>query len=223
MRISIRCGQSCAKSQGDRPTCVSFAVTSLHEYEIDVVKLSRAKAETDLSEEFLHYHCKKYDGLGSNHGTTVAAAATSLGTAGQCRERFCPYQPKAKLSGLVTPSITAFADGGKRLLPDLKPMKAKADSIVFSLKGGRPLIAVLDWFSNSYSAVLGVIGMPVSTDRLLGRHAVLIVEWDDESDPGNPRIGFKNSWGSMWGDGGFGRFGLDYFNACGRQLWTLQR
>lgn len=220
MRISVRDAQSLVKNQSDRPTCVSFAATALHEHEHDVIKASKTKAEIDLSEEFLHYHCKKRDGLGATRrGTTVCAAAASLAAEGQCSEDHCLYQASLKTSGLLTPTSAALIDGRARICHNLKPLAVGSDSILRCLRADRPMIGVLDWYSNAYFAPGGVIELPRVTDRLLGRHAVLIVEWDDGWRPGNPCIGFKNSWGPKWGDKGFGRFGVDYFETYGRELW----
>lgn len=222
MRITVREGQSSVKDQGDRPTCASFAVTSLHEYAHDVLRGARPTAETDLSEEFLHYHCKKRDGLPRMcAGTTLAAAAASLAAEGQSLEAVCPYQPHLRPFGLTKPTAAALADARARLLPGLRRLKQDPDFVKESLRLGRPVIAVMNWYSNSYLAPLGLIQIPTPTDRHLGRHAVLIVEWEDESRPGGPTIVFKNSWGGRWGDRGFGRFGLDYFTAYGRELWGL--
>jgi hypothetical protein len=87
MRISTLDRQSAAKNQHDRPTCVAFALTALHEYVLDVLKEAKLMAEIDLSEEFLHCHAKKRDGLGPGcAGTTVAAALASLAAEGQSLE-----------------------------------------------------------------------------------------------------------------------------------------
>jgi C1A family cysteine protease len=63
--------------------------------------------------------------------------------------------------------------------------------------------------------------MPGHNDRFLGRHAVLIVELEENEPIDLCAITFKNSWGPKWGDNGFGHFGLDYFRAYGRELWGL--
>ena len=39
MRLTVRHAQTPVKHQYDRPTCVAFAVTALHEYAVDSVKL----------------------------------------------------------------------------------------------------------------------------------------------------------------------------------------
>lgn len=221
VRISIQNKQSSVKNQFDRPTCVAFAVTSLHEYTHDVLRASCARAEIDLSEEFLYFCCKRQDSLPRTcNGTTVAAAAMSLSREGQPHEDLYPYHRHIS-SSLKPPSKTARADAKLRKLPGLKLLANDIESIESGLQEGRPIICVTDWYSNSYLAPLGHIHMPEAGDRLLGRHAVLIVEVEKQSESANYSIVFKNSWGPKWGNAGFGRFGLDYFTSFSRELWGL--
>ena len=78
------------KDQGDRPTCVAFAVSSVHEYWRDIFVDNKQSVDLDLSEEFLYYGCKQNDGLPTDAGTTVTAASDWLGVKGQCVEQLHP-------------------------------------------------------------------------------------------------------------------------------------
>jgi hypothetical protein len=222
MQISVRVTQSDVKNQHDRPTCVAFAVTALHEYVCDVLKGLKKAAEVDLSEEFLYYHCKQRDGLGPNStGTTIPAASASLAAEGQSLESLCPYELSLSRVSTTPPSRIAIADGKGRRLLGLQRLNLSLSSIQDSLRLSKPVITVLDWYSNAYLTQLGRIEIPRSTDRFLGRHAVLIVELEEEPRTGRCVITFKNSWGPKWGDKGFGCFGSDYFRAYGREIWGL--
>lgn len=221
MRLTVRHAQTPVKHQYDRPTCVAFAVTALHEYAVDSVKGGKAICDIDLSEEFLFHHCKRLDGLGAQvTGTTVVAAAAALRDEGQPLEVLCPYRVSKMSASPLLPSPEAIADAKGRTLRGLKNVSLALSSVESSLKAARPLLAVLDWYSNSYLAPQGHIGLPSSTDRKLGWHAVLLIEIDDESKPGECILRFKNSWGSKWGDGGFGSFSAAYFKLYGRALWS---
>jgi hypothetical protein len=197
-------------------------VTALHEYECDCRKAGNAVADLDLSEEFLYHYCKRLDGLGkSTSGTTVEAAATALRDFGQTLERLCPYRTASTSAGPLVISPQATADAKTRTLVTLGPLPLSLKSIEDSLQSHRPVVAVLDWFSNSYLAPLGHVDIPGPSDRPLGRHAVLVVEIEDESRAGGCVLGFKNSWGPKWGKNGFGSFVSEYFRQYGRAIWSL--
>src|SRR5215472_9645971 len=91
--------EKAVKDQGDRPTCVAFAVTALHEH---CISLGIAQTQLDLSEEFLYFGCKQRDSLSTTSGTTLVAASKVLRLDGQCKEELHPYQRNNTL--LVVPS-----------------------------------------------------------------------------------------------------------------------
>ena len=217
MRISVRHAQSSVKHQYDRPTCVAFAVTALHEHAYDV-STGLPKAEIDLSEEFLYYHCKRRDGLGASAaGTTVLAASASLATEGQSLETLWPYitAPYAAHAKLARPSSPALADAKGRIFSTVKRLPKSISNIQQYLNADLPLVAILDLYSNAYLTRTGKLEMPQGVDRLLGRHAVLIVELQREPSKTESSITFKNSWGVKWGDNGFGSISFEYF-----ETWT---
>lgn len=224
MRLTVRHLQTAARHQHDRPTCVAFAVTAFHEYVCDSSKSRKQIPELDLSEEFLFHHCKQMDGLPPiKSGTTVEAAVAALRHEGQALETLCPYRTgtAGRSPLLLSPEITA--DAKTRTLSGIRKLSLSLGSIEDSLRSANPVIAVLDWYSNSYLAPQGRIDLPGTADRLLGRHAVLIVEIDDESKAGTCSLCFKNSWGPKWGNQGFGSFSAQYFRSYSRGLWSVTK
>lgn len=208
------------KDQGDRPTCVAFAVSSLHEYWRDVSSGQEDAILLDLSEEFLYYGCKERDGLHGSTGTTIDAASAWLRLKGQCLETFHPYQ----VSGgtLRKPSTAAFNDARSKTLRTLARREQKWESLERDLRDEVPVVGVIELFSSAYRVdQRGMLTMPAALEKNVGLHAVLFLEI--ESDSTEPQIVFLNSWGRKWGDGGLGRFGKDYFRKYCRQLWTIER
>jgi hypothetical protein len=214
-RLGVR-----AKDQGDRPTCVAFAASCLHEYWCDVVLDGKEEVDLDLSEEFLHYGCKQGDGLTGEAGTTVTAARDWLEGKGQCLEQLHPY---SKISGpLLTPSQAAFADARRRTLSRLVRLQTKWDILERALKGDSPVLGVVRIFENAYHVdSSGLLPLPKPGDGNLGLHAVVFLDIENHSL--GSQVVFVNSWGRRWGDAGLGRFGTEYFDKYCQQLWIVRK
>src|SRR5262249_56575528 len=72
-----------------------------------------------------------------------------------------------------------------------------------------PIVAGLQIYESSQSDAAnstGIIPMPSARDQLRGGHAVCIVGYDDQKR----QFKFINSWGTGWGDHGYGYLPYDY-------------
>jgi hypothetical protein len=208
------------KDQGDRPTCVAFAVSSLHEYWRDMLDGEPSGVVRDLSPEFLYYGCKQLDRLGGDSGTTVAAASAWLKSKGQCLESFHPYRVSS--GSLQKPSADAFRDARSKILRTLVRREKKWDRLQRDLLSEGPMVGVIDLFDSAYRVDdRGTLSMPTGLVKHVGLHAVVLLEIEPHAKA--PQIVFLNSWGPKWGGGGLGRFGKDYFMNYCRQLWTIGR
>src|SRR5947208_1273756 len=146
--------QARVKEQGDRPTCVAFAVSSLHEHWREIVSETKVNIELDLSEEFLFYGCKRRDGLPPGmDGTTVSAAKDWLNKDGQCTEDLHPYRATSSL--VVAPSAAAVADAGTRKLKSINRQPTTLEAVAKLVGKGLPLVAVFEIFQNAYTPGAG--------------------------------------------------------------------
>jgi Papain family cysteine protease len=208
------------KDQGDRPTCVAFAVTALHEYWREVILTQLTAANLDLSPEFLYYGCKQKDNLAGAEGTTVVAAGEWLKPRGQCRESLHPYQ--AGKGALLKPSVAAFTDGLSRTVDRLVKRSIKWQTLANDLGKGLPVVGVITLFQSAYRAnSRGELLLPTANELKLGLHAVLFIEMEGKGT--GQTVVFLNSWGKNWGDGGMGRLGPAYFAKFCKELWTIER
>ena len=96
----------------------------------------------------------------------------------------------------------------------------------FSMSIGFPLIKS----ALKASKTTGLFNMPAPKEEAIGRHAVLLVGYDDELvvpgvDGGPSATGallFKNSWDMSWGDQGYGWLPYDYLlQGWCHDVWTL--
>jgi GNAT superfamily N-acetyltransferase len=74
-------------------------------------------------------------------------------------------------------------------------------------------------FEGAYSAPAGRLQLPSTSERYVGNHAVQLVGWDDNGES----LGFLNSWGPKWGDGGIGRISRAYWNKHIQAVWLSRR
>ncbi len=66
-----------------------------------------------------------------------------------------------------------------------------------------------------FNAPDGRIPWASESDEAIGAHSVLLVGYDDNTE----ELKFQNSWGSSWGDRGFGYLPYKLFNSTGTEAW----
>lgn len=72
----------------------------------------------------------------------------------------------------------------------------------------------------------GAIPFPKPGDRVLGGHAIVAVGYDDAEKIGNDKgaLLIGNSWGTAWGESGYGRLPYTYAEAgLADDFWSLVR
>lgn len=197
------------RDQGQRGTCVAFAVTAVHEV---ARATGGAAVSEDLSEEALFWGCKLIDG-NWNAGTRFSSAAAAIGSRGQPLEAVWPYIPR-RAAGIPydSPRKSAQdwhkADLGQSAL-DLELVREEIDT-------GRPVVLGLTVFDTLFSPSLaGRIDAPAPGARAQGRHAVLAVGHDATA------LLIRNSWGTTWAIGGYGWLSNDYAERHVREAWVI--
>ena len=192
---------------------MAFAATAAHE--------QRRQFAEDLSEEFLYWACKQRDGFPSSAGTTVAAAFASLVDPGQAIELIWPYRSwdGARAAELRQPSAEAQLDARSRFCNSFHRLGDPYPDTMTSLDRGKIVVLVARVFDNWRRSSTGLIDLPLQDDRPIGLHAVAGVGY--EVDGTDCRIIIRNSWGSSWGDSGYGYFSGTYFRAHVLSAWLL--
>ena len=87
------------------------------------------------------------------------------------------------------------------------------------LASGYPFVMGISVYESFQQAANGEIPMPSTTEQLLGGHAVMCVGYSDSTQ----RYAFRNSWGSDWGNGGYGTLPYDYLHNPGlaSDFWVI--
>ncbi|ATH84139.1 hypothetical protein CO724_00350 [Ectopseudomonas mendocina] len=175
-----------ARNQGNRPTCVAFAVTDLN----------RRFAEDELGPEYYYRATvQRIPGWKPGDGVQASAAAEASKT-GHALETHFPYQ-------IAEPSVPLEA------LPDtldlfgypIRFFNADIAQLIDSMRMGVPIGLALRLTYDFYSPVEGII--PFSPLVLPGAmlHAVVAVGMGHD-DHAETWFLIRNSWGKEWGQNG---------------------
>ena len=179
-----------AREQGQRPTCLAFAMSDAH--------ASLRHPWAHLSCEFLFYHAQRRAGRSPNVGATLPATLQSLFHEGQPAESGWPYLSKLPADLIHwTPPL----DCGPTFHCSGKSAPTLLDDIIAALDTGRPVV-VLMTISRSFFSGKHIVdaGSEEPPEQARG-HAVIAVGHGQVSS--QRAILIRNSWGPRWGDGGY--------------------
>lgn len=195
------------RDQGPEGTCVSFAaVAGIKEYQ---EKKEHGRL-IELSPRYVYHLCKQMDGIPQEEGTFPRVAMKVLAQKGVCLEKCWPYRsyqndrPCPEADEQAQPyRIRTYAR-----LTDLDEMERS-----LSLNG--PFLAGVEVFSVWFRSN-GRIPLPSPGETSLGGHAICIMGYSRSEK----FFKFKNSWGSDWGDGGYGYLPYEYLEQYCLDAWS---
>jgi C1A family cysteine protease len=125
------------------------------------------------------------------------------------------------------PSAKCFSDALKNqsLVYEriVTPAATPANDMLACLASGYPFvtgIVVYESFESDHANATGVIPMPGTSEAQLGGHAILIVGYDQSKQS----FIFRNSWGTGWGDKGYGYIPFAYLTNKGlaSDMWVIR-
>jgi len=192
-KIDYTAEMSEVRNQGGEGACAGFAGTAIKEW----MEFHDYDRYIDLSERFLYEEAKKISG--HKEGTTLKAVAKVLVDKGICEEKFWPYEankPRQAYSGAYHNALKYKIEPVYVRITNEKELKASL------VKFGPLHIGVLV-YRNWYRQKNGHIPDANWCERIqgyLGGHAIALVGYDDETK----LYKFKNSWGTGWGQNGYG-------------------
>ena len=216
------------RSQGSRGTCSVFALTFCQEY---MAAKTTGQKNLDFSEEYLNV-------IGD-----IAAGSTQDGgfykdlnmgyqVNGHVKESELPYHdPMA--GGTKNKAITLLNEGmatkkfAADFIKDWDPKKGANDGEVKTscdyLDKNIPVAVGLLWPANGkmqkaiFSGVDMMVKVPKS-DTVDGHSVVLVGYHKIASIPGGGYFIFRNSWGTGWGDKGYGYMSFEYVKTYANDL-----
>jgi hypothetical protein len=203
--VGIRCDLRSAfeetRDQGDRPTCLAFALSDAHCAARGVVEA--------LSVEHLYYHAvKRTPGGHPEKGVALPAAQEALRLDGQSAETGWPYLA-------AVPSDLAQWKPPSGATPlfrrELQHTPPKVSDIVARLDTGQPVVLILMLGERFYNPIDGLVAVGPN-DADTDYHAIVAVGHGDDSS-GEVCILVRNSWGQGWALEGYGWVTASYLES----------
>jgi C1A family cysteine protease len=204
--------------QGQLGSCTANAIGAA--FQFDEMK-QQEKDVTVPSRLFIYYGERAMEGtIKEDSGAQIRDGIKVVAKNGVCPESVWPYII-SKFA--VKPDANAVAAARKfkavtyqRLIQDLNTMKG-------CLADGFPFVfgfTVYESMMTPAVAKSGIVPMPGSQERVLGGHAILAVGYDDKTR----LFKFRNSWGTGWGDKGYGYLPYSYLTDTNlaSDFWTIR-
>lgn len=202
------------KDQGHLGSCVAFSLTAMKEWQEIREKRKERKVYgttmrdvSNLSEAWVYWNAKKLDPWPNEEGTSIRYGMKVLQKQGIPPEYSWMYDDEEY--GTPQKSAAAMAIWGMigsywrvESLTDLK----KALTVQPVAIGIACFQEIMSVGSN------GIIPMPKNPNNVIGGHAICCVGFDDNKK----LLKIKNSWGTGWGQNGYGYLTYEYAE---KYLW----
>lgn len=188
----------------------------------------------DASRLFLYKVTRNLMKTTGDTGASLRATMSALVLFGAPPEEFYPYVINC-FDKEPTAFCYAFAQNYQslqymRLDPPGTSTADLLQRIKTNLVAGIPAIFGFTVYSSISNAGDGLIPYPGQGEKVVGGHAIMTVGFDDNLKIKNPGTGLtttgalliRNSWGTSWGDGGYGWLPYDYvLKGLAVDWWTL--
>jgi hypothetical protein len=208
-------GKIVIRDGGPEGSVVGQALATALEFQI-----AKVTGQTHrISPRFIYYAARKIEGtVSADAGAQIKDGIEALRNQGAVEESAWPYVAgefaKSPPVGLEKAPRFKIKDA-KRVstLNEIKQALAENGPVVIG-------VAVYEEFQNAETARTGRVPMPAKNARILGGHAVVIVGYDDATK----YTKFANSWGTGWGDHGFGYLPYEYISnpSLTGESWTFK-
>ena len=233
--VDLRQWCSPVEDQGSIGSCTAQAVVGLLEY----YERRAFGKHIDASRLFSYKTSRRLANLTGDSGSYLRTTLAALTLFGVPPEKYWPYvtsqfdaEPSAFVYSLAQnfQALTYYRLDSAGVTTSQLVSRVKTN-----LAAGLPCVCGFTVFNSYYQTETngGCFPYPSATDQLAGGHAVLIVGYDDTKVIQNTAPGgvsttgafrIKNSWGTSWGEAGYGwipyKYVIDGFTS---DWWSLTK
>ena len=184
--------------------------------EFQIVKATNAQRK--ISARYIYYAARQAGELNlqADTGAHIKDGIAAPSEDGAVAEDVRPYRP-----GAFAEEPPATIEKAERFrITGARPLTS-VDDVKRALLENGPVVAgitLYKGFMTSALAKTGIIPIPADKEQLVGGHAIVIVGYDDATR----RLRFVNSWGTGWGDQGFGYLPYEYAEKYMSDAWTFR-
>lgn len=197
------------RNQGAEGSTVGFAVAAA----MEGLWARKRNNTIILSPRYLYNSARAAQNWKGDHGAFIKDAIQVIRTQGAVLESVWPYKP-GEFDSKAPPTV----DRAERYrIKAAREVKSLAE-IKVAIQKGFPVVGGIPLYRSYMSAKGGIIPDPTPEERILGGHAICIVGYDDTKK----LLKFKNSWGTSWGEAGYGYISYSYIEKNLSDAWVLE-
>jgi C1A family cysteine protease len=203
--------------QGDLGSCTANAIGAAFEFGLTRQELTDFRP----SRLFIYYNERAMEGtVNSDSGAMIRDGIRSVARVGVCSEDEWPYDISQFRQ---RPSDDCYREASGNRVVAYQRVIRSLTQMQGCLAAGFPFVfgfTVYDSFESPQVDKTGVVPMPTLGEEVLGGHAVLAVGYDNAEQ----RFRFRNSWGSTWGQDGYGTMPYAYLatRSLSQDFWTIR-
>jgi C1A family cysteine protease len=203
--------------QGQLGSCTANAIGAALEY---LDEFGSHPDPLPPSRLFIYFNERDLEGTtDSDAGAAIRDGIKAVVHLGFCPEQLWPYDERRFTE---RPPQAAYDAARKDLVTSYRRIVPTARHLTSCLAAGFPFVfgfTAYESLESAATAQSGLITMPGRSERVIGGHAVLAVGYDTT----RRLFTIRNSWGSEWGDHGYGYMPFSYLlGKLSTDFWTIR-